>query len=492
MSEDMSARLALNYLAAGQMQSHVTLNEALTRLDALVQCRVISRSQASQPAEPEDGDLFILPAGATGTAWSELTTGALVRFEAGYWATVAVPQGLLAMVADEARYVVWQDGAWSPFEANLQDLQNLSLLGIGTTADAANPLSAKLNNVLFTALEAASGGDGDVRFKINKETAVDTASLLFQDGYSGRAELGLIGDDQYRLKVSADGSTWHEVFSVDPATGRPTFAKGAMRDVVTNFTASGTYDVPAWARWLDIICIAGGGGGGAGASGIAGTARYGGGGGGSGGICAMRISTSALASSLAVEMSAAGAGSASGAGAQGGYSRIRSGSRIFIWATGGNGGGAGSANGPAGGGGLGDFTTNPGGASSVSAAGAVGQGYVRPDGAAGGGGGGGLSVANVAFAGGTGGTGAPLRTAATAGTAGTGAAGGNGADTPDLNLYWAGGGGGGGGANALGAGYNGGNGGNYGGGGGGGGAGLTAGGAGGNGGAGIIIIAARG
>lgn len=32
MSDDFSARLALPYLAAGQMQKHVTLNTALTRL----------------------------------------------------------------------------------------------------------------------------------------------------------------------------------------------------------------------------------------------------------------------------------------------------------------------------------------------------------------------------------------------------------------------------------------------------------------------------
>ncbi|RZJ39922.1 MAG: DUF2793 domain-containing protein, partial [Brevundimonas sp.] len=37
MSDDHSARLCLPYLAAAQMQKHVTLNEALTRLDALVQ-----------------------------------------------------------------------------------------------------------------------------------------------------------------------------------------------------------------------------------------------------------------------------------------------------------------------------------------------------------------------------------------------------------------------------------------------------------------------
>src|SRR5690606_20502257 len=82
-----------------------------------------------------------------------------------------------------------------------------------------NPLSAKLNNVLFTALTAGEGGDGDLRFKVNKETAGDTASLLFQTGWSGRAEMGLTGGDALSFKVSEDGSSWTEALRLDPPTG---------------------------------------------------------------------------------------------------------------------------------------------------------------------------------------------------------------------------------------------------------------------------------
>ena len=87
-------------------------------------------------------------------------------------------------------------------------LQNLALLGIGTTADATNPFSAKLNKALWTAKTAAEGGDGDLRYTMNKETAADVLSLLLQRGFSGRAEIGLIGDDDLTFKVSPDGSTW--------------------------------------------------------------------------------------------------------------------------------------------------------------------------------------------------------------------------------------------------------------------------------------------
>ena len=47
MDGNSSARLGLPYLAAAQLQKHVTLNEALTRLDALVQTTVVSRTVAA-------------------------------------------------------------------------------------------------------------------------------------------------------------------------------------------------------------------------------------------------------------------------------------------------------------------------------------------------------------------------------------------------------------------------------------------------------------
>ena len=93
-------------------------------------------------------------------------------------------------------------------------------LGVNTTADATNKLAVKSNAVLFAALEAANGGDGDIRFVVNKEADGDTASLLFQKGFSGRAEFGLIGDNDFRLKVSPDGSTWYDSFSIDRASGK--------------------------------------------------------------------------------------------------------------------------------------------------------------------------------------------------------------------------------------------------------------------------------
>ena len=91
---------------------------------------------------------------------------------------------------------------------------------MGTAADAANPFAAKLNKALWTARETSEGGDGDLRMTLNKAAPADVLSLLFQSGYGGRAELGLIGDDDLTLKVSPDGAAWRVALSVDRATGR--------------------------------------------------------------------------------------------------------------------------------------------------------------------------------------------------------------------------------------------------------------------------------
>jgi hypothetical protein len=102
----------------------------------------------------------------------------------------------------------------------------VAALGIGTGVDLGNPLSVAANNVLFSELASTSGGTGDIRIKLNKATAANTASFLFQDGFAGRAEIGLAGDDNFHFKVSADGSTWRDALSIAAATGAVSAAFG--------------------------------------------------------------------------------------------------------------------------------------------------------------------------------------------------------------------------------------------------------------------------
>lgn len=492
---DASARLGLPYLIAGQMQKHVTVNEALTRLDVLVQTRIASRTTAVQPATPVDGELYILPTAPTGAVWGDLTEGELVRADTGGWTVEPAAEGMIALVADEGVVIVRRSGVWIGLGEALGQVQGLTRLGLNTTADAANPFAARVGKALWTA--PGGGEGGDLRFTFNKGSASDVLSLLFQSGWSGRAELGLIGDDDLILKVSADGGAWQEAMRIEAATGAATFAGGVGRVESTTLTADASWSPPAWARRVEILAAGGGGGGGAGMAGPNGTARFGGGGGGAGGVSRLMWSIDQLGGDLDITVGSGGTGAtgvssgAGGAGSDGGSSLVRIGGVTLLTGAGGQGGRGGSASSGAGGaGGLGVAPGNRGGESLSASPGVTGTALECPQGGGGGGGGGGLNSAGTVRAGGAGGAGAVAGASATGGAGGTASAGGVG-DPPLNDLWaWAGGGGGGGGSSTS-TGHAGGAG-RLGAGGGGGGAGVSASGAGGVGGAGLVILTAIG
>jgi hypothetical protein len=484
MSSSHSARLTLPYVAAGQLQKHVTVNEALARLDVLTQTAVISRTTTAQPADADEGALYILPSGATGTVWDDWSAGDLVRAESGGWVRVPVPVGAVALVQDREELVVREAGGWNPLIRRGQH-QNLTRLGLNTEADAANPFAAKVNKALWTARPEADGGDGDLRITLNKDTPTDVLSLLFQSGYGGRAELGLIGDDDLVLKVSADGADWSEAFRIDAEDGRAWFAQGAGRAEAVLLTAGGSWSPPDWARLLSVTAVGGGGGGGAGAFGASGL-RNGGGGGGGGGLSTALWRAADLPGALTIAIGAGGA-----AGASGGDTTITSSGATLLTAKGGAAGQSGASGGAGGLGGQGLLGGNGGGSTSASAAGDAGGAFGAPAASGGGGAGGSLEAGGVAHPGGSGGSGGLLACPAPGGAGGSAAAGATGS-APPVPVSICGGGGGGGSAASSGAGFDGGSGGARGAGGGGGGAGVSAGGAGGAGAAGAVLILVQG
>ncbi len=107
MSETYQFKLPL--LQAAQAQKHVTVNEALARMDALAQLRVQSRS-AAVPVAPLDGQSYIVPNGAT-AAWAGQDTN-IALFLNGGWEFVAVLDGWSAWVVDEAVWLRFEAGNW--------------------------------------------------------------------------------------------------------------------------------------------------------------------------------------------------------------------------------------------------------------------------------------------------------------------------------------------------------------------------------------------
>lgn len=212
-----TASLALPLIAAAQAQKHITHNEALILLDAAAQIAVRASGQNAPPANPVAGDRYLV-----GSAPSGAFAGQAAKF-AAYDGTAwrfMTPQAGWMVTNTTDSSVSFHDGtAWRAIAFAIKKLDNLTGLGVGTASDANNPLAVKVNDALFAARGTGEGGTGDLRFKLNKESAAKTVSQLYQTNYSGRAETGLTGDDSWRLKVSADGATWRDALVAAPATG---------------------------------------------------------------------------------------------------------------------------------------------------------------------------------------------------------------------------------------------------------------------------------
>ncbi len=227
---DQTPNLALPYILAAQAQKHVTHNEAIRVLDAVAQIGVASRTLATPPPSPAEGVCYITPLAATG-AWVG-TAGRLAAFQDGAWMFFAPRNGWIAWVADEAIATVYSGTTWTSL------VSSVPTLGINATADTTNRLTI---SAPATLLNNAGAGH---QLKVNKATAPATASLLYQTNFSGRAEMGTTGDDDFHIKVSADGTTWRDAMVITAATGKASFPAGG---VVTTTASTVTIAVPSQA-----------------------------------------------------------------------------------------------------------------------------------------------------------------------------------------------------------------------------------------------------
>ncbi|MES2539145.1 MAG: DUF2793 domain-containing protein [Pseudomonadota bacterium] len=205
---DETTILSLPLILPAQAQKHVTHNEALVKLDLIVQLAVINRTLTTAPPLPTIGDRHIVAAGATGP-WAG-QSGRIAHFTEAGWQFTQPLAGWQAYVMAESQMAFYNGLTWiavsdGPF--------TVGRLGVSATPDATNRLAVSSPATLLN--HAGSGH----QLKLNKAVAGDTASLLFQTGFGGRAEMGTAGSDDFSVKVSADGSTFFTALEADAATG---------------------------------------------------------------------------------------------------------------------------------------------------------------------------------------------------------------------------------------------------------------------------------
>ncbi len=194
-----------------QAQKHVTHNEAIELLDALVQMVVTDLDLPTPPETPFEGQ--IVSVGEPAAEDFSGHEGQLACFYGGGWVFVSPREGYRAWVTSREGLFVHRGGTWVRYAGTDPD-EPVTGVGINASWTEGNRLSVSSEGTLLS----HEGGGHQVY--VNKAAEAETASLVFQTAHSGRAEMGLAGNDDFAVKVSPDGSSWVTALSVEAATGR--------------------------------------------------------------------------------------------------------------------------------------------------------------------------------------------------------------------------------------------------------------------------------
>lgn len=121
--------------------------------------------------------------------------------------------GFVAWNAQSQQLTVFEGTAWQP----VGGAGSADFLGLNAIADETTRLA------VASPFSRFSHDGADHRMIIDKASPADVASLIYQSGMSGRAEIGLVGDDSLHLKVSADGTVFRDALVVDSVSGTVEF-----------------------------------------------------------------------------------------------------------------------------------------------------------------------------------------------------------------------------------------------------------------------------
>lgn len=235
--------LGLLLMATNQSQKEEVFNRAIVALDAVL-VGVIDINYASEPSSYSNGDSYIVSSsGASGSFTGKEKN---IAYYFNGWKFIAPQEGLSVWVNSQGAQYVYNGTSWvkgaslndlsdvaissaTTYDllqhngtafANTKNIDNLSRLGVNTTADSTNKLALKSNSSLFSAVYAAESGNGDILCKINKESSTDTASIQLQQNFSSFAELGLAGNNDLSIKVSPDNfTTTYNALTIDKDNG---------------------------------------------------------------------------------------------------------------------------------------------------------------------------------------------------------------------------------------------------------------------------------
>lgn len=204
--------------ASGTNENSLPANDNSLRLQAILS-GAISKSTTAQPGSPSDGDLYIIPAGATGTQWATFAENDVAIFMSGTWYAVTPVFGVRIIVADHLEYFDgsdWVEIAGGGGGGTGDDVNVLSIASGVVNIDCSMgnyftlSLTANVTSITFSNLPASG-------------KAQSIAIRIRQDGTGGRtvalpSSFKATGGSDTAVQSSANAYTMLTISTFDQGT----------------------------------------------------------------------------------------------------------------------------------------------------------------------------------------------------------------------------------------------------------------------------------
>lgn len=201
---DTTSRLLLPYILAAQAQKHVTHNDALRRLDGLVNLTVEDRSRSAPPANPTQGSAYLVATGASGlwAGWS----GDVALWADGAWLRLPARPGWRLWILAEEVMLVRLAAGWVTLDAAM------GLLVRGASTDLAEGALGSRTRALVVEASASGLSGGSVT------TALSIPEGALVIGVSARVTTAMTGATGFALGIAGEPSAFGAGFGAGTGT----------------------------------------------------------------------------------------------------------------------------------------------------------------------------------------------------------------------------------------------------------------------------------